>query len=126
MPANSNILRDLLELEASILVHSADDVEQHASPYVKVEVRVDTLHLSISDHFDDGERILIVANEHADAIREEKRSEEGSRVDDEDFWDPQDKAAREEAESQGERPEDPVATDELRYRVEDHQTCAVA
>ena len=126
MPANSNILRYLLELEASILVHDADDVEQHASPNVKVEVRVDTLHLSISNHFDDGERILIVANEHADAIREEKRSEEGSRVDDEDFRDPQDQAAREEAEAQGERPEDPVATDELRYRVEDHKTCAKA
>ena len=88
MPANSNILRDLLELKASILVHNADDVEQQASPNVKVEVRVDTLHLSISDHFDDGERILIVAHEHADTIREEKGSEEGGRVDDEDFRDP--------------------------------------
>ena len=88
MPTNSNILRDFLELKTSILVHSADYVEQDASPYVKVEVRVDTLHLSISDHFDDGERILIVAHEHTDAIREEKGSEEGSRVDDEDFRDP--------------------------------------
>jgi len=72
MPANSNILWDLLELEASILVYSADYEEQDASPNVKVEVRVNTLNFSISYHFDDGERILIVPHQHSDAIREEK------------------------------------------------------
>ena len=72
MPANSNIRWDLPELEASILENSADYVKQDASPYVKVEVRVDALNFSISYHFDDGERILIVSHEHTDAISEEK------------------------------------------------------
>ena len=115
MTSDPNVLGDLLVLEFSILINSANDVENDTAANIYVQIGVNALNLTVSNHFDDSERVLVVPCEHADAICQEKGAEEGCRVNDKNLWDPKYHGTRDDAEAQGYRPENPVATGDLSY-----------